>query len=164
MTATRKSFLREIWGRAAPTYDWFQAIRESFLGEILTSYGSTKVFSLESLLLYSIHSCIPTYAYTQVYISQCFGTYQVGFTLIVLGVCSAIMSIVYSRLLKYLPRFLIIFFGVALSGSMLLFMLFWERMPSYTVIFIIAVGWGAADAVWTTMPTSRLPLTRLGCL
>ena len=43
MGAIRESFLREIWGRAAPTYDWFQAIRESFLREILTSYGSAKV-------------------------------------------------------------------------------------------------------------------------
>ena len=41
-------------GGAAPIYDWFQAIRESFLCEILTSYGFAKVFSLESLLLYSM--------------------------------------------------------------------------------------------------------------
>ena len=45
----RKSFFSEIWGRAAPIYDWFQAIRESFLHEILTSY---EVFSLKHLLLY----------------------------------------------------------------------------------------------------------------
>ena len=41
-------------GRAAPTYDCFQAIRERFLREILTSYGSAKVFSLKSLPLYDI--------------------------------------------------------------------------------------------------------------
>ena len=45
--------IREIWGRAAPTM-LFQAIRESFLREILTSYGSAKVFSLESLPLYGV--------------------------------------------------------------------------------------------------------------
>ena len=54
LRAIHESFLREIWGRAAPTYDWFQAICESFLREILSSYGSAKVFSLESLPLYSI--------------------------------------------------------------------------------------------------------------
>ena len=99
---------------------------------------------------------------TQVYISQCFGTYQVGFTLIALGVSSAIMSIICSRLLKYIPRFAIMLFGIALSGSMLLFMLFWERVPSYAVIFTIAVGWGTADAVWNTMPTSTLPQATIG--
>ena len=49
---------REIWGRAAPTYDWFQAIHESFLREILTSYESAKVFSLKSLPLYGIKGCM----------------------------------------------------------------------------------------------------------
>ena len=108
-------------------------------------------------------SLSPSLPPSQVYISQCFGTYQVGFTLIVLGVCSAIMSIICSRLLKYFPRFAIILFGVALSGSMLLFMLFWERVPSYAVVFTIAIGWGTADAVWNTMPTSRLPQATIGC-
>ena len=51
--------IREIWGRAAPTYDWFQAIRESFHREILTSYGSAKVFSLESLPLYVMRTAPP---------------------------------------------------------------------------------------------------------
>ena len=118
----------------------------------------------ENFLIYSIYSHNTHLCYNaQVYISQCFGTYQVGFTLIVLGVSSAVMSIIYSRLLKYLPRFLIVLFGVALSVSTLLFMLLWERVPSYYAIFAIAVGWGAADAVWTTMPTSRCPLNKLGC-
>ena len=48
-------------GRAAPTCDWFQAICESFLCEILTSYGSAKVFSLESLPLYGIYPPPPMY-------------------------------------------------------------------------------------------------------
>ena len=37
LRAIRESFLREIWGRAAPTYDWFQAIRESFLPRKFTA-------------------------------------------------------------------------------------------------------------------------------
>ena len=104
-----------------------------------------------------IHVYTYAHIHTQYYISQCFGTYQVGFTLITLGLSSSIMSIVYSRCLKCLPRFLIILFGVILSSSMLLFMLFWERGPSYYAIFAIALGWGAADALWNTMPASTLP-------
>ena len=47
-----RKFSSRNLGHATPTYAWFQAIRESFLHEILTSYGSVKVFSLESLPLY----------------------------------------------------------------------------------------------------------------
>ena len=46
-----KVFSMKFWGMPPPTYVWFQAIRESFLHEILTSHGSVKVFSLESLPL-----------------------------------------------------------------------------------------------------------------
>ena len=52
LRAIHESFLCEIWGRATTTYDLFQAIRENFLHEIFTSYGSAKVFSLESFPLY----------------------------------------------------------------------------------------------------------------
>ena len=38
-----KVFSAKFLGHAAPTYDWFQAICESFLSEILTFYGSAKV-------------------------------------------------------------------------------------------------------------------------
>ena len=102
-----------------------------------------------------LHPLIYSYNHAQHYISQCFGTYQVGFTLIVFGVSSAVTSIIYSNMLKCVPRFAIVLFGSFLSGSMLLFMLFWEREPSYYVIFAIAIGWGAADAVWTTMTSSK---------
>ena len=47
-----RKFSPRNFGHAAPTYVWLEAICESFLREILTSYGSTKVFSLESLPLY----------------------------------------------------------------------------------------------------------------
>ena len=52
--AIHESFLHEIFRYAAPTYVWFQAISESFLREILSSYRSAKSFSLESLSLYGI--------------------------------------------------------------------------------------------------------------
>ena len=45
--AIRKSFLRGIWERTALTYGWFQATSESFLHEILTSYGSAKFSPLK---------------------------------------------------------------------------------------------------------------------
>ena len=60
-----RKFSPRNFGHAAPTYVWFQAIRESFLREILTSYGSTKVFSLESLPLYGITYATKTDDYRQ---------------------------------------------------------------------------------------------------
>ncbi len=85
---------------------------------------------------------------------------MVGFILIVFGLNSAVWSYVYGKCLKCIPRFLILLFGVFLSMSALLFMLFWEREPNLLVFFILSAVLGAADAVWNTIPTSRLHITR----
>ena len=89
------------------------------------------------------------------YISESLGTYQVGFTLLSLGVSSGIMSMVYGRIVKYVPRFAIVLFGTSLNLTFIITLLIWQRVPSYAVIFAFAVGWGVADAVWNTMNASK---------
>ena len=89
------------------------------------------------------------------YISECFGTYLIGFTLICLGVTSGVMSYVYVRLLKFIPRFTVVLFGTCLNICFIIVLLVWEREPNYTVIVVFAVCWGAADAVWHTMTSCK---------
>ena len=48
-----KVFFAEFGGRTALTYGWFQATCESFLREILTSYGSVK-FSPSKVYCYMV--------------------------------------------------------------------------------------------------------------
>lgn len=112
----------------------------------------------------TIFSNTLTLTNTQHYISQCFGTYMVGFVLIVLGLCSSLSSVAIGRFLKYLPRFAIVLFGASLSVTTILFMVMWQREPSFVAFFVIAAVWGSADAVWTTVPTSRLPTDQSVCV
>ena len=91
----------------------------------------------------------------QVYIADCFGTYQVGFVIIVFGLTSAAMSFVYGRIVMCVPRLFIFVFGSTINIVLLVFLLVWSLAPSYIVIFVFATGWGAADAVWNTMVTSE---------
>ena len=91
----------------------------------------------------------------QAFISRCFGTYQVGFTLIALGLSSGITSMVYGKLVKYVPRLFIFLFGGALDIGLLVFISVWTLQPSYVFIFLFAVLWGAGDGVWNTMTTSE---------
>ena len=93
--------------------------------------------------------------HTQVYITDCFGTYQVGFTLMVLGASSAIMCAVCGRLSKYIPQFVMVFFGATLMFILLSFLLIWDRVPSYSAIFTFAIGWGIADGIWSTQAGSE---------
>lgn len=79
-----------------------------------------------------------------------------GFTLIALGLSSATVSITYGKVVKCIPRFIIVLLGAAINVILLVFLFVWERVPSYEVIFAFAVGWGAADAVCHNVSCSRL--------
>lgn len=99
--------------------------------------------------------------HTQVYISSCFGTYQVGFTLAALGVSSVVTCMVYGKLLKYIPRLVITQFGVFLAILQSVFLLVWERTPSYTVIFTFSIGWGMIEAILSTSACKLIPYSFL---
>lgn len=91
----------------------------------------------------------------QAFIAKCFGTYQVGFTLIALGLSSGFTSALYGKLAKFIPRLFIFLFGGLLNIGLLVFLVLWVPVPSYVFIFLFAVLWGAADGVWNTMTTSE---------
>ena len=78
-----------------------------------------------------------------------------GFTIVVLGTTSAIMSVVYGKIAKYIPIVCLFFFGGITNVAVLLFLLLWSPVPSYLVIFLFAVFWGFADGVWNTMTASE---------
>ena len=80
---------------------------------------------------------------------------MVGFVLILLGMSSAATSMAYSRVMKCIPRLAIALFAASLNIGVIIFLLIWERAPSYAVIFSFAVVWGMADAIWNTVPTSK---------
>ena len=102
-----------------------------------------------------------THTHTQVYVANCFGIYQVGFIIIAFGLTSAVMSFVYGRIVKYVPRLFIFVFGSTINIILLVFLLVWSLAPSYIVIFMFAIGWGIADAVWNTMVTSEFDILRV---
>ena len=97
----------------------------------------------------------------QIYISDSFGIYLVGFAIILFGISSAVVSIAYSKLVKHIPIFAFALFGAFLSIGVILFLLIWERVPSYAVIFSFAVVWGVTDAVWNTVSLSKLYIKQL---
>ena len=87
----------------------------------------------------------------QDYISDCLGVSLVGFVLIIFGAASAIMSGVIGRLIKFVPHFVFIVVAGLMSAGLLVFLLLWNPVPSYTMVFSFALIWGMTDAVWDTL-------------
>ena len=55
----------------------------------------------------------------------------------------------------YTSRKLITVAAAIVQAGMILFMLFWEREPSYVMVFLTSLGWGIVDGVWMTLPASK---------
>ncbi len=89
------------------------------------------------------------------FIADCFGTYQVGFTLIVYGISTATMSVVSGRIVRYIPRLSMFVIGATINIALIVLLLIWNVTPSYIIIFVFAVLWGASDGIWNTMVTSE---------
>ncbi|KAL5477660.1 hypothetical protein EMCRGX_G024485 [Ephydatia muelleri] len=92
--------------------------------------------------------------FTQKYVSECVGVSRVGFMIIVLGLTSAAMSALLSRLLKYVPRFVFVIAAGLINSGLLIFLLTWKHTASYPLIFLFPIGWGIADAIWNTISSS----------
>ena len=60
-----------------------------------------------------------------------------GFTLIALGLSSATVSIAYGKVVKSIPRFIIVLLGAAINVILLVFLFVWER--AFALIWALAV-------------------------
>ena len=65
------------------------------------------------------------------------------------------MSMVYSKLIKFVPRFVLVLLAAAVITALITFLLIWERVPSYGLIFSFPVFWGFGDSISNTVAASK---------
>ena len=87
----------------------------------------------------------------QVFVSQCVGVQWVGFAGMAFGLASAAGSLSSGLIVKWIPEHFIILVGYANNIALTLFLLFWERTPSFVVAFLFPIAWGLSDALWNTL-------------
>ena len=97
-------------------------------------------------------------SHVQIYITECVGVKWVGFSLMCFGVSSGVGSLVTGRILSHVPRFVIMLLNLLLMLSLMIFLLLWDREPSYAVVFIVPILWGICDSIWNTVTTSEFVL------
>ena len=94
----------------------------------------------------------------QYFISDCFGVHLVGFVIIVLGVTGAVVGMLYGKAIKVVPRFILVLLASVFSSGLVVFLLVWERVPSYAFIFSFAILWGGSESIWNTYAASKFVL------
>ena len=67
------------------------------------------------------------------------------------GICQALSSYVFGRLVKYTGRLFVFTVAALINYAMIILMFLWDPEQSQMyLLFIIAGFWGIADAIWQT--------------
>ncbi len=83
--------------------------------------------------------------------SCAYGVENLGYVLIVYGICDAICSFSFGFFIKYVGRVPIFIFGAIVNLGVVAALYTWEPNPKEAHLFFILAGlWGVADAVWQT--------------
>ena len=86
----------------------------------------------------------------QDFIAQCIGVRYVGFGVAVWAFGSAIGSLTAGQSVKYVKRFTLFIISTGLSVFLCLFLIFFERVESFPLVFSISFGFGISDGILKT--------------
>ena len=93
----------------------------------------------------------------QHFISECVGVGVVGLAVVPWGLSMAFSSLVFGRISFYtLCTVLTAVSITVVQGGVLVFLLCWERQPSYVVVFLVSSSSGIVDGMWLTVSSGEL--------
>ena len=58
--------------------------------------------------------------------------------------------------LAYFPRYVVAIFTTLITLSLAIFLVIWERQPSYVFVFTFIAVWGIVAGQWITLAPSKL--------
>ena len=83
--------------------------------------------------------------------SSLFHRRYVGLVMVCNGICQALSSYIFGRLVKYTGRIVVFVIAALVNYAMIILMFLWEPVESQmSLLFVIAGLWGIADAIWQT--------------
>ena len=74
----------------------------------------------------------------------------VGFAVAVWAFGSATSSFISGRAVKYVKRFTLFLVALGVSVSLCLFLIFFKRVESFPLVFLVSFGFGLSDGILKT--------------
>ena len=100
----------------------------------------------------------------QDFIVQCIGVRYVGFAVAVWAFGSAIGSFIADRTVKYVKRFTLFIISTGLSIFLSLFLIFFKRLESFSLVFLVSFGFGLSDGILKTAVSCKLMVCACVCV
>ena len=85
----------------------------------------------------------------QDFVAQCIGVRYVGFAVAVWAFGSAIGSFMAGRTVIYVQRFTLFIISTGLSIFLSLFLIYFERVESFALVFLVSLGFGLSGMLKT---------------
>ena len=98
----------------------------------------------------------------QYFVSECLGVGLVGPVVMAWAISSTVSSFITGRTSAYTSRTVVAVISSSTQVGLMVFMLLWEREPSYIMVFTVTIMWGYIDGNWQTLPSSEDPWNN-GC-
>lgn len=96
----------------------------------------------------------------QIIVSDCVGVQWIGFALTAFGLSGSLGALIIGRMIRYVPQFIAVYGSFLLTVGLALFLIFWERKPSFLVVFGFAISWGLAECVLMTLGPGTLVIIK----
>ena len=91
----------------------------------------------------------------QYFVSDCVGIELVGVVTALRSLSLVLASILSGKIIMYSSRTGLSIITMMFTMTLLYYMLFWERKPSYIAVFLLAVGLGAGNGSLTSTAAGK---------
>ena len=91
----------------------------------------------------------------QDFIVQCIGVRYVGFAVAMWAFGSAIGSFIAGRTVKYVKRFTLFIISTGLSIFLSLFLIFFKKVESFSLVFLVSFGFGLSVGILKTATSCK---------
>ena len=65
--------------------------------------------------------------------------------LVAFGTGGIIGALSAGGLVKYIPQYVFMYCALSVAAGLILFLIVWERQPSYIAVFMFALDWGYSE-------------------
>ena len=72
------------------------------------------------------------------------------------GIGGAVTGFTAGSVVKYIPQYFVVYTFMVINLGIVIFLILWNREPSYVASFLILFGWGACEGIWNSIPPSEL--------
>ncbi|XP_071093114.1 protein unc-93 homolog A-like [Haliotis cracherodii] len=144
-----------------PTSGWNSntSLKQSLRSFFVTLFTSKMIFLVPFIMFQSVEQAILWSDYTRSYVSCPIGIQMVGFVMTTYGATTASCACLFSRIAKYIGRYILFFTAAVLHGGMFVTLYLWTPTSDDTkYIFVIPIVWAIGEGIWQTQSNSLIAM------